>query len=138
MNVMIHNQVFKNVGRQIRKDYFSLNWPFIPLYVIFSLGVGFVVAYYINLDSAWVSSLGVASGLLSLMFFFPFFFGNMEAIYQKYEMEYKRATIEVTQKLYESIRQRIDLNEEEKKTLEDALNRLNGNGEDDVDEDEEE
>ncbi|MBR0295465.1 MAG: hypothetical protein IJQ67_06170 [Bacilli bacterium] len=134
MIMMIHNQVFRTNGRSIRKDYFALNWPIFVLFFLFSSGVGFLIAYFIRFDPTWIASLGVAGGLLSLMFFLPFYFGNMEAIYQKYEMEYKRATIEVTKRLYDTIRERIDLNEEEKKNLEDALNRLSDN----TDEDEEE
>ena len=93
--VAIHNLVFKTMGNKIRKDYFSLNWPIFVIFPIFSVGMGIITYLYIRQTATAIISFGIAVGFLSLMFYLPFYFGNMEALFNKYANEYKKCTIEI-------------------------------------------
>ena len=121
---LIHNRVFKDNGRAIRKDYFSLNWPMFVIFIIFSSGLAVYFSFLFKFDASKVVPLSIASGFLPLMFFFPFYFGNMEVLFKKHEISYKRATVETSEDMYNLIRARMDLNEEEKQKLEEALEKL--------------
>ena len=121
---LVQNNVFKKHGRKIRKDYFSLNWVMFVLFFIFSVSGGFIVAYFLSKNSDVVSALGIATGFVSLMFFFPFYFGNMEALFAKYFVDYQHSTAETAEMMYASMRLKEQLNEEEMKKIEDAIKSL--------------
>ena len=79
------NQLIKeHIG--ITKDYFSLNFPILIIYIIcaggfFALGLIFIeeISYMI------IPVLAVATFFLLMIFFYPFYFPNMEAIFNKYQ-----------------------------------------------------
>ena len=116
--------VFKVIGRQIRKDFLMLNWPMFVLFPIFSIGMGLITYFFIRQTPSSVITLGFVGGFLSLMFFLPFYFGNMEAIFKKYEMDYKKYTVQVINSLHERQEKENIVIEDNEEDINSALNDL--------------
>ncbi len=114
---------------EMRKDWFSLNWPMLAL--SFAGMIGFAI-----LDLLLVKRIDllptfvIVGGVALLMFYLPFYFANMETIYKKYEMNFKEGNQEAIETILRRIQSSIDLSEEEKKNLEASLR-----GQDNEDED---
>ena len=127
----IHAYVFKVVGRDIRRDFLALNWPMFVLFPIFSIGMGLVTYFFIRQTPSSVITLGFVGGFLSLMFFLPFYFGNMEAIFKKYEIDYKKYTVQVINSLHERQERENIVIEDNEDEINSALEDLNNEDEDD-------
>ena len=126
----IHAFVFKVVGRNIRRDFLRLNWPMFVLFPIFSIGMGLVTYFFIRQTASSVITLGFVGGFLSLMFFLPFYFGNMEAIFKKYEMDYKKYTVQVINSLNERQERENIVIEDSEEDINSALEDLSNDDED--------
>lgn len=106
--------------RNMRKDWFSLNWPLLVLSFLGMAGFGvldILVIKRIDLLPAFVMVGGVAI----LVFYLPFYFTNMEVIYKKYEMDFKEGNQKAIQDILQKIQNSIDLSDEEKRSLEQSL-----------------
>lgn len=113
----------KKYSKELRKDYWSLNWPFYLLLIIgMALGAFLGIYLYSNIELA--SALSLVGGALFVTPFLPFYFSNKEALYSKYEQNFINCSIEVTNAVIKNLQSRIELNEEEKKDLERMLNNL--------------
>lgn len=122
--ISIHNLVFKTYGRNIRKDYLSLNWPMFVIFPIFAIGMGTITYLFIRQEIQTVIILGIIGGFLSLMFFLPFYFGNMEALFNKYMPEYKRCTVEIINGLKERQLNQGVIVEESEEQIRNAIDAL--------------
>lgn len=106
--------------RNMRKDWFSLNWPLLALSFLGMAGfaiLDILVIKRIDLLPAFVMVGGVAT----LVFYLPFYFTNMEVIYKKYEMNFREGNQKAIEDVLKKIQNSIDLSEEEKRSLEQSL-----------------
>ncbi|MBR5996884.1 MAG: hypothetical protein IK028_02560 [Bacilli bacterium] len=105
---------------EMRKDWFSLNWPMLVL--SFTGMIGFAILdllIFKRIDL--LPTFVIVGGVALLMFYLPFYFANMETIYKKYEMNFKEGNQEAIETILRRIQSSIDLSEEEKKNLEASL-----------------
>lgn len=106
--------------KNMRKDWFMLNWPILVLSLlgmaIFAL-VDILLVKRLDLLPAFV----IIGGVAFLMFYLPLYFTNMETIYLKYEANFKQGNTQAIATILERIQNSIDLSEEEKKSLEESL-----------------
>lgn len=128
----IEDQVYAKNKWSIKKDLFSYNWFVIPLMIVFAVG-GAVLGFFNFEDPSQVAFLSVSFIALSSVIYFPIYFYRMHGLYSKYELEYKKNTLDVTKKLYEKIVAQSEFNElqkeEFKQTLDELENEENENSE---------
>ena len=124
---MYLKQVFtytnKKYKKEIGKDYWSLNWP---LYLLLTIGVGAgaFIGLQIHNNFDFASSFALITGSLLMLPYLPYYFSNKEALYSKYEQIFVTCSLEVTNSFLKNLQSRIELNEEEKRALEQMLNKL--------------
>ena len=114
---------------EMRKDWFSLNWPMLVLSFAGMIGFG-LLDYFLIKRIDLLPTFVIVGGVALLMFYLPFYFANMETIYKKYETHFKEGNQEAIETILRRIQSSIDLSEEEKKNLEASLR-----GQDNEDED---
>ena len=114
---------------EMRKDWFSLNWPMLVLSFAGMIGFG-LLDYFLIKRIDLLPTFVIVGGVALLMFYLPFYFANMETIYKKYETHFKEGNQEAIETILIRIQSSIDLSEEEKKNLEASLR-----GQDNEDED---
>ena len=110
-------------------DYLSLNWP---LYVLLIAGYvgGAILGYYWKQDLVTMVALGNVLGMLLTMFFLPFYFSYQETLYKKYKPYFDNGTKNVTTYMLQNIQRNIELSNEEKQKLEEALKEESDNKKD--------
>lgn len=123
-------------GRRIEmlRNYLSLQWPLYLLLVIGFAG-GSVFGYFFYYDILKMIGFGLVGGALLSAFFLPFFFSNMQALYDMYAGLYDAVTKEVTTSLIGRLQSDIDLSEQEKERLEETLSDVDGPLNDEGDDD---
>ena len=114
---------------EMRKDWFSLNWPMLALSLAGMLGFALLDLFLVKRVDL-LPTFVIVGGVALLMFYLPFYFANMETIYKKYETNFKEGNQEAIETILQRIQNSIDLSEEEKKNLEASLR-----GQDNEDED---
>lgn len=93
---------------EIRKSYWALNFPlFILLAVGFAVGTLIGSIFTINLN--YLATIGVASAVLLMMFFFPFYFSNMEQIYIANKDMYESASKKVSDDLAANLESQLNI-----------------------------
>ena len=127
---------FASRGRRMEmvRNYLSLQWP---LYLLLTLGFagGSVFGYLFYYDIFKMISFGMVGGALLGAFFLPFYFSNMQALYDMYAGLYGQVTKEVTSSLIGRLQSDIDLTEQEKERLEETLSNVDGPLNDEGDDD---
>lgn len=118
------NRTFAKVGWKIRKDWCILNWP---LFVIPVLGgtTGILITIFLIKDISFLIPITYVGSIIFLIFFFPFYFSNMEVIYHRYEEAFKLGNQEAINIVLSRIQTTIELSEEEKKDLENSFKESN-------------
>ena len=114
--------------KNMRKDWFALNWPILVLSFLGMAGfaaLDILLIKRIDLLPAFVMVGGVAM----LVFYLPFYFTNMEVIYKKYESDFKEGNQKAIEDVLKKIQNSIDLSEEEKRSLEQSLQGRNNDEE---------
>ena len=132
-NLLVHQYVTRKNRKAIRKDYIMLNWPLFVVFILTALGISTFIYFRTEYSSQVVTALGIASGFALLIFFFPFYFNNMEALYKKYENEYVMASPAVAQDIFNSLQFRLNQTELEKEQIEQTLKDFNKEKDDEED-----
>lgn len=88
---------------KVKKDFFANNWYIFIILLIFAAG-GIVLGINLLTDPTQVANLAVSFMALSSILFFPIYFYKMHGIYMKYEIDYKKSSLEVSKRLYEKIK----------------------------------
>ena len=114
------NNAYLNKGFRIRRDWFKLNWLLLVLPLI---GGGIAIAIYFLLinNPNFLSPIILLGCTVSLLFFLPFYFPNMEVIYHQYENAFKDGNKKAIEMILERIQSSIELSEEEKRSLEESF-----------------
>ena len=120
---------YSNHRKDMRKDWFLLNWPMLVLSFLgmaaFAV-IDILIIRRVDLLPAFV----IIGGVSLLMFYLPLYFVNMETIYKKYESYFKQGNQEAINAILARIQSSIELSEEEKRNLEESLKGLNDSEED--------
>ena len=114
------NSTYALHRKNMRKDWFALNWPMLALSFLGMIGfalLDLLVVRRIDLLPAFV----IVGGVALLMFYLPLYFANMETIYKKYEQYFKEGNQRAIETILQRIQSSIELSEEEKKHLEESL-----------------
>ena len=120
----IFNRFFKRKGKQYRKDFWSLNWPVFALLLIGIVG-GYALTILIDIDFAYGRTISSMVGLLFLIPFAPFFFAGMEALFAKYNEDFKKASAYLTQSYLINLKNNAQISEEDKAKIDELLSRSN-------------
>ena len=114
------NETYSLHRHEIRKDWFSLNWPMLVLSFFGMLAAAAIDLFLVRRIDL-LPGFVIVGGVVFLMFYLPFYFVNMETIYKKYEIYFKEGNQHAIEELLNRIQSSIDLDEEEKRTLEESL-----------------
>ena len=116
----VYGDVIRRKRGEMLLDYLSLNWP---LYVLLILGFagGAVLGFFWQHDFIVMITCGMICGALLSSFFLPFYFPNQEALFDKYEMEFKNGANSIAQMLVKNIENDIEISKDEKERLEKAI-----------------
>lgn len=118
----IFNRFLRFYGGSYRKDFWSLNWP---LFVLLTLGIvgGYALTILLDINFDYAQVISTLLGLLCLVPFAPFFFANMEALFAKYNENIKRTTEDMTKGFLMSLRNNINISEEDKAKIDELLSK---------------
>ena len=106
--------------RSMRKDWFKLNWLIIVLPLIGSALA--VLVYFLAVKNPlYLVPVLNAGAFIPYIFFLPFYFSNMEVLYNRYENVFKEGNKTAIESILERIQTSIDLSEEEKRNLENSF-----------------
>ena len=106
--------------RSMRKDWFKLNWLIIVLPLIGSALA--VLVYFLAVKNPlYLVPVLNAGAFIPYIFFLPFYFSNMEVLYNRYENVFKEGNKMAIESILERIQTSIDLSEEEKRNLENSF-----------------
>ena len=114
------NSTYSLHRKNMRRDWFALNWPMLALSFLGMIGfavLDILLVRRIDLLPAFV----IVGGVALLMFYLPLYFANMETIYKKYEQYFKEGNQRAIEQILQRIQSSIELSEEEKKHLEESL-----------------
>lgn len=131
---LIYSDTLRRNRFRMLKDYFLLNWP---LYLLLVLGFsgGAVLGFFWKGEINIVISCALILGMILVSFFLPFYFANNEALFEKYEPQFKLGVTNIANMMVERLQQNIELTVDEKnaieKTLSEAKNPLDDNNEND-------
>lgn len=114
------NQTYIDKGRKMRRDWFKLNWPLLVLPLIGS-AVGAIIYFLFINNTLFLTPIIFLGCSVSLIFFLPFYFPNMEALYHRYQLAFKEGNARAVKMVLNRIQSSIDLSEEEKRSLEESF-----------------
>ena len=130
----VYSDVVKRKRGEMLKDYLSLNWPLFLLLIIGFAG-GAVLGFYWQHDFITMLTCGMVLGAFLSSFFLPFYFPNQEALFDKYEVDFKNGANNIAQMLVKNIQNDIEISQEEKERLEKAIADANNPLDDEDEED---
>ena len=114
------NETYARCKGKMRADWFKLNWPTLVLSLIGSV-IGAIISYFVIKDISFMPAIVALGSVSLLVFFLPFYFSNMEVIYSRYIVDFKKGNTAAVQAILARIQSSIDLSEEERKQLEDSF-----------------
>jgi len=106
-NNLIVQRARRTMGRQMNKSYWALNFPLLILLVVGFAG-GTLIGSIFTLEPTYLATLGVASAIFLMMFFFPFYFSNMEQIYIANKEMYESMSKKVVDDLSATLQSQLD------------------------------
>lgn len=121
------NRTFARFGRKIKGDWFKLNWPLLVLSFLGGIGA-LLLDVLLFRNFALLLPIVIIGSVVLLVFYLPFYFANMEALYLKYEEGFKSGNQEAIEEVLHRIQNSIDLNEEEKRALENSFKDSHSDG----------
>ena len=119
MRLAIANS-YARYRRSMRKDWFKLNWLIIVLPIVGS-ALGALVFFLVIKDPLYFAPALTIGAFIPYLFFLPFYFPNMEVLYNRYENVFKEGNKMAIESILERIQSSLELNEEEKRHLEDSF-----------------
>ena len=114
------NSTYALHRKNMRRDWFALNWPMLVLSFLGMLGFAMLDIFVVRRIDL-LPSFVIVGGVALLMFYLPLYFANMETIYKKYEQYFKEGNQRAIEAILQRIQNSIELSEEEKKHLEESL-----------------
>ena len=122
---LVYQFALRGRRKEMLRNYLSLQWP---LYVLLVLGFGggSFIGYYFFHDLFKMIGFGLVGGAALGMFFLPFYFSNMQALYDMYAGLYKEVTKSVTHSIIGNLQSDIEFSEQEKERLEETLSDVDG------------
>jgi len=114
------NSTYSLYRKNMRKDWFLLNWPMLALSFLGMVAFAALDIFIVRRIDL-LPSFVIVGGVALLVFFLPFYFANMETIYKKYEQYFKEGNQRAIETILQRIQNSIELSEEEKKNLEESL-----------------
>lgn len=114
------NNTYRRFGKEMRKDWWALNWPLLALSV-FGMVVASVICIFAIQDITLLPSLVMIGSVALLFIFLPFYYPNIEVIYKKYENHFKQGNEQAINEIIQKLQRSIDFSAEEKKNIEESL-----------------
>ncbi|HHT67365.1 MAG TPA: hypothetical protein GX010_03990 [Erysipelotrichaceae bacterium] len=111
---------FRKLRKKMSRDWWLLNWPMIVLSLL-GIIVGLLIGIFAVKEVTLLPAFVVVGSVILLIFFLPLYFSNMEVIYKKYENDFKKGNEEAIKFILQRIQSSIDMNVEEKKSIEESL-----------------
>ena len=111
---------YQTMRKKLIGDWLKLNWWLIALPIVGALIAGSVCVFGYRAFNLLSPSL-VVGAVTPLIFFLPFYFPNMEVLYQRYEDYFKEGNKKAIEIILERIQNSIELSEEERRSLEQSF-----------------
>ena len=111
------NNAYLKVKKAMRRDWFSLNWPILVLSFLGGV-LGAILSIFVFKNITFLGAFMSLGSVTLIIFFLPFYFPNMEALYTRYENVFKEGNRMAIESILERIQSSIELSEEEKRDLE--------------------
>lgn len=102
------------------KKYFALNWPFFLLMLLGVIG-GIILVPFDDLDPIKSITFGVMFGFTASSFFIPFLLCNNQALYEAYEIEFRKASEEVAKDIIRRMEIFSDFTAEEVEKMHESM-----------------
>lgn len=114
------NEFFRYNRRSYRRDFWFLNWPVFLLLILGNV-VGYLIVILIDMEYFYLNILPNIIGFGLMLIFLPFMFANMEALFDKYSLDFKKTGDRLARDALSALKRRSDINEEEKRKIEEFL-----------------
>ena len=119
MRLAIANS-YSRYRKSMRKDWFKLNWLIIVLPLVGS-ALGALIYFLVIKNILFLAPMITIGAFIPYLFFLPLYFSNMEVLYHRYENVFKEGNKMAIESFLERIQTSIELNEEEKRNLEESF-----------------
>ena len=118
----MHKQFFRVIRKEYYKDYYSIAWIFIPIYVVFYIGGGAIGYFFIkNIDVFQLQVLALAFALFASIPLLPLMCCLMEQLYKKYAPRYNELGFKSIRESFNELMKSKKLSDDQKKSLEDMM-----------------
>ena len=114
------SSAYQSKKKEIKRDWLILNWWLLLLPIVGSLVAG-IICIFVTKTYDLLTAYVTIGAFVPLVFFLPFYFPNMEALYHRYEETFKEGNKKAIQVILERIQSSIELTEEEKRSLEESF-----------------
>ena len=114
------NYAYRFHRRKMRIDWIKLNWAIFVLPILGGIGGGCICIFGVK-DYSFLAPALTLGAIIPLIFILPFYFPNMEVIYQRYEDVFKEGNKKAIETILTRIQNSIELSEEEKRNLEESF-----------------
>lgn len=111
---------------KIKRDILGNNWSALVFALLFAAG-GIVLGIFVINNPLYVANVAVSFIALSCIVFFPIYFYKMHGIYIKYDIDYKKSSLEISKRIYERIKNDYEMmgkEMEDKEEFEKVINDL--------------
>ena len=118
----IHRQFFRNIRKDYYKDYYSLAWVFIPVYIVCYAG-GALLAYFVitNANIMQYQIVALAFALFFSLPLLPLMSTLMEDLYKKYAPKYNELGFKSVRDSFDDLMKSKHLSDDQKKSLEEMM-----------------
>ena len=117
-------EAYSKARKEMRKDWFKLNWPLLVLSLAGSITGGLICALVFK-KYLFLAPAFTMCAFILIIFFLPFYFSNMESLYIRYENVFKEGNKKAIEVILSRIQNSIGLSEEEKRKLEESFKEEN-------------
>ena len=104
------------------KKYLALNWPFFLLMLIGVVG-GILLVPFDDLDPIKSITFGVMFGFTASSFFIPFMLCNNQALYEAFELDFRKASEDVAKDIIRRMQIFSDFTPEEVEKMHESMSK---------------